>query len=117
MIHLPSPELREDVHDVLDEIWLNAVEAGVYDAKRTRVLSGAAGRGARKVARERTYAWLAEQMWLTEEACHVSRFTFDQCMEAICLLHGTTSVEIRAWAKQREADRTWAEHVERRRAA
>lgn len=114
MAELPSPELRRDVHAILDAIWINAAETGGYDERQVRTLSGRAGYGARQRARTRVYAWLAEQMWLTPEDCHVTRFTADQCMEAICLLHGTSYAEIRTWAKAREADRALAEHVERR---
>ena len=114
---MPSSELRDDVHALLDEIWRTAVETGGYEGKRLLVLQGKAGHGLRKVARERVYAWLAEQMWLLPRDCHVTRFTVDQCHEAICLLHGTTYAEIRSWAKRRESARAFAEYVERRRAA
>lgn len=113
MIHLPTPELRDDVHAVLDQIWISAVEAGGYQGKQLEYLRRS-GYAARKAARERVYAWLAEQMWLTTDECHVARFSFDQCMEAICLLRGATYVEIRAWAKRREVQRAYTDYVERR---
>lgn len=117
MTALPCHDLRSDVHEVLDDIWLNAVETGGYEERRLRVLRGKAGNHVRRSARERVYAWLAEQMWLLPKDCHVRRFTFDQCMEAISLLHGTTYAEIRAWARQRERDRAWTDYCERRQAA
>nr|USU32969.1 hypothetical protein NG677_04500 [Methylobacterium sp. OTU13CASTA1] len=114
---MPSPELRDDVHALLDDIWINAADTGGYHGRSKYFLIGKGQRNAQRVARDRVYAWLAEQMWLTPRDCHVTRFTVDQYHEAICLLHGTTYAEIRAWAKRREADRAYAEHVERRAAA
>lgn len=102
MTRIPSHELRCDVHAVLDDIWMNAVETGGYEESRMRALRGGAGQQVRKRARQRVYEWLAEQMWLLPEDCHVTRFTFDQCMEALCLLHGLTYAEIRAWAQPRK---------------
>lgn len=116
MTVIPCHGLRADVHEVLDDIWLNAVETGGYRGRQLDWLRSH-GERARKSARERVYAWLAEQMWLLPEDCHVRCFTFDQCMEAISLLHGTTYAEIRAWARQRERDRAWADYCERRQAA
>ncbi len=101
MTVIPCHGLRADVHAVLDDIWLNAVETGGYRGRQLDWLR-IHGERARKSARERVYAWLAEQMWLLPADCHVSRFTFDQCMEALCLLHGTTYAEIRAWAQPRK---------------
>lgn len=117
MTVIPCHGLRADVHELLDDIWVNAVETGGYAEKRLRILRGPAGHKVRKSARERVYAWLAEQMWLLPADCHVRCFTFDQCMEAICLLRGTTYAEIRAWARQREHARAFHDRYERRLAA
>jgi len=114
---MPSPELRDDVHVILDSIWLNAAADGGYSKRSLQFLRGQGARNAQRKARDRVYAWLAEQMWLLPKDCHVTRFTVDQCFEAICLLQGVTYAEIRAWAKHREAARAVAAHVERRRAA
>ena len=116
MTVIPCHGLRADVHAVLDDIWLNAVETGGYRGRQLDWLR-IHGERARKSARERCYAWLAEQMWLLPEDCHVRCFTFDQCMEAICLLRGTTYAEIRAWARQREHARAFHDRYERRLAA
>lgn len=116
MTALPCHDLRSDVHEVLDDIWVNAVETGGYRPARVHYLS-VRGRHVKKKARERVYAWLAEQMWLLPDECHVRCFTFDQCMEAICLLRGTTYAEIRAWARQREHARAFLDRMERRIAA
>lgn len=111
---MPSPELRDDVHALLDDIWMSAADTGGYTGRSQQFLRGKGLRNAQRIARDRVYAWLAEQMWLCPRDCHVTRFTVDQCHEAICLLHGTSYGEIRAWAKRRELDRAYAEHVERR---
>lgn len=116
MTALPCHDLRSDVHEVLDDIWLNAVETGGYRGSQLIWLRGHSA-GARKSARQRVYAWLAEQMWLLPDECHVRCFTFDQCMEAICLLRGTTYAEIRAWARRRENARAFYDRQEQRAAA
>lgn len=111
---MPSPELREDVHALLDDIWLSAPETGGYAESNRRFLRGKGLRNAQRIARDRVYAWLAERMWLSPRDCHVTRFTTDQCFEAICLLHGTGYAEIRAWAKAREAGWARDAYAERR---
>jgi hypothetical protein len=102
MSEMPTAALRAEVHAVLDPIWMSAVETGGYTGKRLARLRRGLGRGAQKVARERVYAWLAERMWLTEEECHVSRFTVEQCDAAIHHLRGATYADIRTWAHARD---------------
>lgn len=116
MSAIPDAALREQVHAVLDPLWQTACENGGYKSKRAASISEGARRHVQKVARERVYKWLAEQMWLGEEDCHVSRFTFDQCHEAMRLLAGITYAEIRRWAHWRDVqtnaqDRSRARHA------
>jgi len=94
--------LRQAVHGLLDPLWQNAHLSGGYSAKRIAFLSGPGGHAARKVARERVYAWLAEQMWLTAYECHVARFTATQCRQAVGHLQAVTYAEIRVWSRNRE---------------
>lgn len=102
MSELPTAELRRRVHAIMDPIWENFAETGGYTAKRlARHMSGRFP-DAKKVARERVYCWLAEKMWLTLDECHVSKFTAEQCHEAIGHLSGTDYAEIRRWARRRD---------------
>jgi len=107
--------LREQVHAVLDPLWQTAPENGGYKSKRAASISEGAKRHVQKVARERVYKWLAEQMWLGEEDCHVARFTFDQCHEAMRLLSGVTYAEIRRWAHHRDVQTNAQARVRARR--
>lgn len=102
MSELPTHADRARVHAVLDAIWLQAVATGGYPPGRRRHLRGARARDVQRIARERVYAWLAEQMWLTPQECHVTCFTLDQCDSAIRHLSGVTYAEIRAWAHRRQ---------------
>ncbi|WP_187273280.1 hypothetical protein [Methylobacterium sp. WL19] len=103
MAELPTAELRNRVHQVLDPLWMNALDNGGYRESKKRFLLKTSTRQFQKIARERVYAWLAEQMWLRPADCHAARFTIDQCHEAISLLENVTYVEIRKWAQRQKS--------------
>jgi len=92
--------LRREVHRRLDPIWRNAAFNGGYTRREIKKYTGSAAYFFQQSARCRVYAWLAEQMLLTEDECHASKFTVPQCHEAIALLSGVTFAEIREWAQR-----------------
>jgi hypothetical protein len=64
---LADAELRKAkmaAHGAFDPLWKRVKERGGDEARGARV---------------RAYAWLAEQMGLTREACHIGMFDVDQC--------------------------------------
>jgi hypothetical protein len=85
---------RQYVHQLFDPLYLKAHEA--YDGVDTGRI--------RNVARARAYRWLAEQMRIHVDACHVGMFNVEQCREAYRILRDEkpTPVMIRAWAKARK---------------
>jgi hypothetical protein len=86
---------RQHVHALFDPLYLKASEA--YDGEDNGRL--------RNVARARAYRWLAAQMGILVDACHVGMFDLQQCREAYRILRDEkpTPVSIRAWAKARKA--------------
>jgi hypothetical protein len=65
--------LRQRVHKDLDAIWRDGLVLGCDRA-----------------ARSKTYAWLAVQLGLPKERCHVAEFDEDMCERAINVLKQTT---------------------------
>lgn len=97
-----SPRLRAEVHARLDPIWQNAAQTGGYSpSKIRRYTSPDQFYFFQQSARTRVYLWLAEQMWLTADECHVSKFTAEQCRTAMDLLVGVSFKQVRRWSKQR----------------
>jgi hypothetical protein len=62
----------------------------------------------RQVMRTRAYQWLAAQMGLPAEACHVAMFDESQCRRAAQIIQDLlpTPAVIRDWAKAREPKKT-----------
>jgi len=75
----PLRALRGRVHAALDPIWK----------------AGEAADGPTSNARGRAYSWLAERMGLSEEQCHVGRFTDELCERALLVLKDTAWSTIR----------------------
>lgn len=71
--------LRGRVHATLDPLWK----------------AGEAADGPTSNARGRTYLWLAEQMGLPKEQCHVAMFTDAQCERALVILKDAAWLSIR----------------------
>lgn len=85
---------RQYVHGLFDPLYLKASDA--YDGHDSGLI--------RNVARARAYRWLAEQMRIPVEDCHVGMFDLVQCREAYLILRreAPTALTIRAWAKARK---------------
>jgi len=87
---------RSMLHDrMLDPIWKTADRLYQIDSRQER-------KKVLRVARRRTYAFLAEKMGLTTDETHTGMFTVEQCREAWAALKGQTAASIRAWAKARQ---------------
>lgn len=102
---LANPELREAkkrAHAAFDPLWVNAValyEPIAADSRKAR--NKAAGR-IRRRARKRAYAWLAEQLGIDPDDCHIGFFGVEECDRVVALCEDVDAVTIRAWAKSRE---------------
>ena len=71
-------KLRQQTHEHLDKIWMTSPHH-------------------KKLGRRLVYDWLAAQMGLSIMDCHVSRFTADQCEEALELCKGKAWEDIDGW--------------------
>lgn len=69
---------RSFVHSMFDPLW-----------KRKMALDGCK----KKTARLAAYTWLAKEMRLAPEDCHVSLFNKDQCMEAARIVSASYTPE------------------------
>jgi len=68
-------EWRKKAHAAFDPIWLEMMHV-----KRLR----------KHTARHAAYTWLAEQLGIDREACHMAYFNADECKRviAVCTLKG-----------------------------
>jgi hypothetical protein len=73
--------LRRELHDIFDKLW----ERGEHHRR----------------SRHRAYRWLAAQLGMAVEACHVGSFDADTCARAIALCVARMS---RTDAEDRERD-------------
>jgi hypothetical protein len=97
---LANRQLRIDrrrVHDVFDPLWRDIHLA--YPGIPVRVGH------VRHIMRVRAYEWLAEQLGMQFEDCHIAKFNRDRCAIAITAIQKQqpTALTIRAWAKARDA--------------
>ena len=103
---------RRHVHERhLDPLWRDAHLGERYANRR---LDATAVRNIGRRARDRVYAWLAEQMDVSEEEAHVGMFDLEDCARAGELLASTTYEAIRAWARPIEEARWLVRQHERR---
>lgn len=56
--------LRQQVHEAFDPIWRS-----------------------RSMTRSKAYAWLAAELRVAEHNCHIGRFTTEQCLAALMIIH------------------------------
>lgn len=97
---LANLELRRakmGVHSVFDHLWRDVLSA-YPDADHPT------GR-MKHVARARAYAWLAEQLGIQKEECHVGMFDLARCKRAVEVIERLkpTPGIVRQWAKNRLA--------------
>lgn len=87
---------RMSLHDFkLDLIWKNAVKVGGYTPKNKKETARIT-----RMARERTYKFLADRLGISRDDCHTALFTLEQCRQAWRVLAGVTYADVRAWAKE-----------------
>lgn len=56
-----------------------------------------------RTARTRVYAYLADQLGIARDACHVGLFDLQTCRRAWKILSGVNYSDIRRWAKHGDA--------------
>lgn len=92
--------LKRQVHDRLDPLWVQYWRA--YPDLPAHIRSG----HMRSKQRGRVYAWLAEQLGIPADDCHVGHFDPDRCLAAIAIFDTLqpTPADIRAWAKAKHGE-------------
>lgn len=95
-------DAKQRAHACFDPLWRQAPR--MYPAPPTNRprQRAKAHRHIQKAARTRTYAWLAEQLGVEKEQCHIGMFSVEQCDRAVELCRTMTPEKVRAWAKSRE---------------
>jgi hypothetical protein len=85
---------RGTLHDQrFDPIWKTADSCGLYTPEDNR-----ARWTIRRRARDRLYQWLAAELDIPVERCHIGMFDLETCRRAWSALHGITYPQIREWA-------------------
>lgn len=84
-------------NDRLDPLWANADKCGIYEPE-----NGSARWKIRSRARGRVYAYLAHELGISIDDCHVGLFDVETCRRAWVILSKTTYPDVRAWCKERE---------------
>lgn len=93
----PLRALKMATHQVFHPLWRDLAEAYPdMNIIPKRVLA---------IARGRAYQWLALQMGLTEQECHIAAFDEHQCRQCMEIIERLkpTAATIRQWAKDRAA--------------
>lgn len=92
---------RSMTHKAFDPLWRKAINLGCYSsAGQGRGESiKRAHRAIGRKARERAYAWLADQLGLTIDETHIGLFDIETCRRVWKLCQGTDAGKIRRWAK------------------
>lgn len=89
-------QLRRKAHDAFDGLW------NTDDAQRLAYPEEKqANKKLRGAMRNRAYGWLAEQMGMTRDDCHIGMMDEVQAAMVVEILkeHQPTSASIRAWHK------------------
>jgi hypothetical protein len=91
-----TKQARIRAHAALDPLWQEAVAIVDYGALDRR-----GRRAVRQRARVRAYAWLAKQLDMDLDACHIGRFDKATCNRVVELCAPMTPEDVRDWAKER----------------
>lgn len=94
-------QLRIKAHALFDELWKPWKAQQLAYPEEERVIGKLRG-----TMRSRAYAWLAEQMGMSKDECHIAMMDEMQvhCVISVLSEKKPTSATIRAWAKaQKEA--------------
>ena len=86
---------KRRAHLAFDPLWLQARDAYPEIHGSIRHIT--------RIARTRAYLWLADQMRLSVDECHIGTFDVEHCREVIAIVQreNPTAATIRAWAKAR----------------
>jgi hypothetical protein len=71
----PLRKLRQQVHELMDQLWKPATLKGQIT-----------GRKQMKEARNLTYAWMAAELGIEPEECHIGMFNEERCERALKVL-------------------------------
>lgn len=96
-----NAELRKQrsiAHNAFDPLWKKAVYDPAYSGS---VKDNAAVRTITGSARSRCYAFLAHQLKLSKDECHIGLFNLEQCRHATAISRKVTYSQIRAWHKKK----------------
>lgn len=93
-------QLRMRAHDRFDQLWKPWEAQQLAYPEEDRVIGKLRG-----AMRSRAYAWLAQQIGITKDACHIGAMDEEQIARVIAVLdeHRPTSATVREWAKSRQA--------------
>lgn len=93
---------RQHVHQKLDPIWKDAFLLPNYESARRNPDEKERRKALaiiKRTARVRTYAYLAEQMGMTKEECHVAMMDIHQCRIAYRAVMRISYEDVRTWWK------------------
>lgn len=92
--------LRRQAHDHFDRLWKPWEAQQLAYPEEHRAIGKLRG-----AMRGRAHAWLAEQLGITKDACHIGAMDETQIAHVIAVLdeQRPTSATVRVWAKARKA--------------
>jgi ssDNA-binding Zn-finger/Zn-ribbon topoisomerase 1 len=92
---------RMVAHTAFDPLWRDALELYPNIPERPRRARQDAIYKVRARARVRAYAWLAEQLAIPAEECHIGLFDSETCRRVIKAAMNASAKVVRDWAKER----------------
>lgn len=90
-------EARKTAHSAFDRLWKTAEDG--YEIHEKGLARGKVVRRIRRTARNRAYKWLAAQLGIHVDDCHIGMFDIDTCARVFYLCQGVNSWDIRDWHK------------------
>lgn len=96
---LAKKELRDakiEAHRCFDPLWKD------WDVAYPDLNAGSSK--IRRTMKGRAYAWLAQQMGLPVDECHIGHFDVETCHRVVDIIDKLrpTAATVRAWAKERD---------------
>lgn len=89
---------RQVAHDLFDRLWRGyARNRPEVSASRDR---RATASNLTRAQRARCYAWLAAQLGLDRDSCHIGCFDEATCLKVIEVVTGVGAADIERWAKR-----------------
>lgn len=97
----PTKAARTVAHAAFDPLWMDALSLYPNIPERPRKARQAAIYNIRARARKRAYAWLALELDLPAEECHIGLFDRDTCTRVVKACMGSSAAAVRDWAKEK----------------